>query len=251
MRKIVASIVVATIAFIAAPAMAADMPEYPDIEIPDIEYGDSFYLRGSAALNLQWAREVRHAPNWTGQIVHPIDSLGYGYSWGAGFGYETGTGLRFDATIDMLETSGIGITKTGLGAPDVNGRYKLMLRSTLALANAYYDFSFGDFGFGSDGFFGYVGAGAGVGVGARAAGAVRAAVGEVAARTGAEPVGAWVRGPSGAPAGVSEALAFAAMRAPAAAYPAISAESRPISAAAGNAPRLAAAACCALVSRGI
>jgi hypothetical protein len=167
MRKILASMAVAT-AFIAAPALAADIPEYPDIEIPEVDYdlGDSFYLRGSAALNLHWAREVRHDPAWTGVINHQISTLGYGYSWGVGFGYETGDGLRFDATIDTLETKGISITKTA-GLPDVNGKYTLMLRSTLALANVYYDFNFGDMGFGGyggggDGMFGYVGAGAGI-----------------------------------------------------------------------------------------
>ncbi len=169
MRNLLASVTVATAAILAAPALAADIPEYPDIEIPDVDYdmGGSFYLRGSAALNLHWAREARHDPTWTGQIVHPIDSLGYGYSWGAGFGYETGDGLRFDVTIDSLETKGIGITKAGLPAPDVNGSYKLLLRSTIALANVYYDFSFGGFGGfggygGEGGAFGYVGAGAGV-----------------------------------------------------------------------------------------
>lgn len=165
MRRIVSAIAVLT-AFTAAPVAAADLPEYP--EIPDVDYdiGGSFYLRGSAGLNLHWAREVRHDPAWTGVITHPIDSLGYGYSWGAGFGYETGDGLRFDVTIDSVETKGIGITKTA-GLPDVNGTYKLMLRSTLALANVYYDFNFGGFGglggYGGDGgMFGYVGAGAGL-----------------------------------------------------------------------------------------
>jgi hypothetical protein len=153
---------VAVAALVAAPVLAADIPEYPDFEIPppvDYEIGGSFYLRGSAALNLHWAREARHDPAWTGEVVHPIVRLGYGYSWGVGFGYETGDGLRFDGTIDMLETKGLGITKTG-GAPDVDGDYSLLLRSTLALANAYYDFNLG--GFGGGGAFAYVGGGAGV-----------------------------------------------------------------------------------------
>lgn len=162
MRKILASVTVAVATLAAAPVMAADIPEYPDVElIPPVDYdiGGSFYLRGSAALNLHWAGEVRHDETWTGEIVHPIVRLGYGYSWGVGFGYETGTGLRFDGTIDMLETKGIGITKTS-GAPDVDGDYTLMLRSTIALANAYYDFNFG--GYGGSGAFGYVGVGGGV-----------------------------------------------------------------------------------------
>ena len=62
MRNFLASIVAALATIIVAPALAADIPEYPDIEIPEVDYdlGDSFYLRGSAALNLHWAREVRH-----------------------------------------------------------------------------------------------------------------------------------------------------------------------------------------------
>jgi len=167
MRKLLASVVVAAAALVTGPAVAADIPEYPDIEIPEVDYGlgGSFYLRGSAAINLHWAREVSHAATWTGQIVHPVDQLGYGYSWGAGFGYETGDGLRFDGTIDSVETRGLRITKAGLPAPDENGTYTLMLRSTVALANIYYDFGFGgdSFGYsGAGGAFGYVGAGAGV-----------------------------------------------------------------------------------------
>jgi hypothetical protein len=164
MRILLAWIVTALCALIAAPAVAADIPEYPDIEIPEVDYdlGDSFYLRGSAAINLHWAKEVAHGAAWTGVDVHQIDQLGYGYSWGVGFGYETGSGLRVDATIDMLETKGIRITKAGLPAPDVNGQYNLMLRSTLGLVNGYYDFNLGSMGFGEGGAFAYVGAGVGV-----------------------------------------------------------------------------------------
>jgi hypothetical protein len=165
MRNILAILMVVLATLFAAPVMAADIPEYPDIEIPEVDYdlGDSFYLRGSAALNLHWAREVRH-PDACGCVTtYTPDSLGYGYSWGVGFGYETGTGLRFDATIDTLETAGLGITKV---APEpFPGKYTLMLRSTIALANVYYDFSFGDMmgGYGGEGgMFGYVGLGAGV-----------------------------------------------------------------------------------------
>ncbi len=62
MRKILATVMVAFATLFAAPVMAADIPEYPDIEIPEVDYdlGDSFYLRGSAALNVHWAREVNH-----------------------------------------------------------------------------------------------------------------------------------------------------------------------------------------------
>ena len=157
MRKLFISILAALAAFLAAPAVAADIPEY-EIKIPDVDYGlgDSFYLRGSAALNVHWAADVRHPLDDIDPIA--IDSLGYGYSWGVGFGYETGTGLRYDVTIDTLETQGLGITKDSI--PDhEDGKYTLMLRSTIAMANAYYDFSFGGFGGGA---FGYVGGGVGL-----------------------------------------------------------------------------------------
>ena len=46
---------------IAGQAVAADLPYYPPvIEIPDVDHGysGSFYLRGSAGLNLMWAHRV-------------------------------------------------------------------------------------------------------------------------------------------------------------------------------------------------
>jgi opacity protein-like surface antigen len=163
MRKLLALAAVGTVALLGGQAVAADMPEYPNIEVPDVDYdvGGSFYLRGSAALNFHWAPEVVHP--WLADDIDPIVDYGYGYSWGAGFGYETGTGLRFDGTMDSVETTGLKITKDN-DAPD-DGDYTLMLRSTVALANIYYDFGLGD-GFGGysggGGAFGYVGAGAGV-----------------------------------------------------------------------------------------
>ncbi len=146
----------------AAPALAADIPEYPPIDIPPVDYdvGGSFYLRGSAAVDLHWARTVTHPEI---DESYETNQYGYGYSVGAGFGYETGTGLRFDGTIDQIETRGLRITKDGV-SPDADGDYTLMLRSTLALANVYYDFNLGGGGYGysDSGAFAYVGAGAGV-----------------------------------------------------------------------------------------
>lgn len=142
-----------------------------DPPIPQIEYGDpgSFYLRGSAALNLMWGREVHHDPAWAalgGTEFVTIDRLGYGYSWGAGFGYEMGNGLRFDVTIDELVNNGLHLTKDFNNAVDVDGNYTLMLRSTIAMANVYYDYYFDSLGLGlfdsgGGGLFGYVGAGVG------------------------------------------------------------------------------------------
>jgi hypothetical protein len=158
MRKIIASMAAGAM-LLGGPVLAADMPYIPDIPEVDYDIGGSFYLRGSGGLNWHHAKEVTHPlidETWE-TVEH-----GYGYSVGAGFGYETGTGLRFDATVDQLETTGLKITKD-VADPDLDGDYTLMLRSTLALANVYYDFSFGSSGFGYSGAgaFGYVGAGAG------------------------------------------------------------------------------------------
>lgn len=171
MRKLIAAVLVAG-ATLVAPAIAADFPEYPPvIDIPDVNYGvqGSFYLRGSAALNSMWAKEVNH-PTATPTNVFAVDGNGYGYSVGAGFGYETGTGLRFDATVDMVGNEDLQTTLPAnvafpIAGPSPAGVHKLSLRSTVALANVYYDFGFGGTGYGaSGGAFGYVGAGAGVAV---------------------------------------------------------------------------------------
>lgn len=162
MLRIIASVAVGIAALLAGPTLAADMPEYPPIDVPQVDYdlGGAFYLRGSAGVSWHYAKEVVH-PESCSCGPFPIDENGYGYSIGAGFGYETGTGLRFDGTIDLIETRGAHIYKPS--GPDA-GDYSLMLRSTLALANVYYDFSLGGGGFGytGSGAFAYVGAGAGV-----------------------------------------------------------------------------------------
>ncbi len=161
MRKLIASAAAGAAVLIGGQALAADMPYYPPVDVPEVDYniGGSFYLRGSAGLNLHWAPEAIHPAH--PDLVQEISAYGYGYSWGAGFGYETGTGLRFDATIDQVETSKMKIVKDNDNADD--GEYSLLLRSTVALANVYYDFGLGgDFGYSGNGAFAYVGAGAGV-----------------------------------------------------------------------------------------
>jgi hypothetical protein len=169
MRKLIAAATVAGAAAIAAPALAADLPYYPPvIDIPDVDYGyeGSFYLRGSVAGNLFWTKEAyayECVPCGTpGETAFDVNELGYGYSVGAGLGYETGTGLRFDVTVDYLANEGAQVTK-GAEYAWRAGDYTARLRSTIALANAYYDFSFGGHGYGAaGGAFGYVGAGAGL-----------------------------------------------------------------------------------------
>ena len=163
MRKLTQAMLVAGAALIAAPALAADMPYYPPvIEIPDVDYGvsGSFYLRGSAGANLMWAPRVNHPDAPAGSFV--IDGFGYGYSVGAGAGYEFGNGLRMDATIDYLGNEGLRSNIQGATGPIAAGVHTLSLRSTVVLANAYYDFALGGDGYGAaGGAFGYVGAGAG------------------------------------------------------------------------------------------
>lgn len=163
MRKLIAAFLLTGTA-VAGPAIAADLPYYPPvIEIPDVDYGvaGSFYLRGSAAGNMMWSKEVRH-PSATPNTF-AITDYGYGYSIGAGVGYETGTGLRFDATVDYLSNDKMSTNIQDTSGTLANGVHTLALRSTVVLANAYYDFGFGDMGYGAaGGAFGYVGAGAGL-----------------------------------------------------------------------------------------
>lgn len=171
MRKLLAAIMAAGAAAFAGPVVAADIPDYPPIIVPDVDYGvsGSFYLRGSAAANLLWSKEANAyecvAPCGGLAVTQfPFVNMGYGYSVGVGAGFETGTGLRFDATIDYLANNGMKVTK-GAAYGARAGDYSLNLRSTLALANVYYDFSLegGGLGYGAaGGAFGYVGAGAGM-----------------------------------------------------------------------------------------
>lgn len=153
---------------IAGQAVAADLPYYPPvIEIPDVDYGysGSFYLRGSAGLNLMWTPYVNHPTAASADKNFAITQFGYGYSVGAGVGYELGNGFRVDATADYLgnENMTAYIDDGSGGATLAVGDHRLSLRSTVLLANAYYDFGLGDGGYGAaGGMFGYVGAGAGV-----------------------------------------------------------------------------------------
>lgn len=161
MRKLIALVMVAVATFAVGPVRAADMPYYPPIiDVPDVNYGvgGAFYLRGSAAANLWWAKSF----DWVqidcgcggggsfGDSVNTTDR-GYGYSLGAGFGYETGTGLRADVTVDYLNTRDVTLPSGS----------KVALRGGLALANAYYDFNFSGLSSSAGGFGAYVGAGLG------------------------------------------------------------------------------------------
>ena len=105
MRILLAALMVVMAAMIGAQARAADLPDYPDVQVPEVDYGlqGSFYLRGSVAGNLMWTQE--HI-DLCGCSVPPT-AAGYGYSVGAGFGYEAGNGLRVDGTIDYLQNDGL------------------------------------------------------------------------------------------------------------------------------------------------
>lgn len=159
MRKLLALIVLGLATLFVASAQAADPPMYPpDIEVPDVDYGleGSFYLRGSAAVNMMWARDFdAFCPCSTGP--YQFERAGWGYSFGAGIGYEFGDGLRTDVTVDYLANE--GLYGTVVAPAVVNFR----LRSTVALANVYYDFGLGDgFGSAAGGFGAYVGGGLGL-----------------------------------------------------------------------------------------
>jgi hypothetical protein len=146
MRNILA-VFVAVAALVAGPVMAADLPQYAPPPAPPVDngLGGAFYLRASVGANALWTQ------NHVFGNVAGSDSAtaaGYGYSYGVGVGYEVGNGLRADVTLDEISNDGL-----------TDGVDTLHLRSTLALANAYYDFPLS--GFGAGGFGAYVGAGLG------------------------------------------------------------------------------------------
>lgn len=155
MRKLKAAALLAVTALLATPlpVFAADYFPPPDIPpLPPVDYGlgGSFYLRGSVGLNLLTAKDVDYGCN----CLLTFTDSGYGYSIGAGIGYETGDGIRADLTIDHISTDGLH---------DTNGD-QVTMRSTLVMANVYYDFGLGGDTLGADGGFGaYVGAGLGGG----------------------------------------------------------------------------------------
>jgi hypothetical protein len=149
MRKLFGVLLVAFAALVAGQVWAADFPEYPPVEV---DYGlqGSYYLRGSVGINASWAGNNTYQTCVCGAAVTvttPVTGAGYGYSFGAGFGYETGNGLRTDLTVDYLHNQGL-----------TDGTYTLTLRSTIGMANVYYDFPLSEDG---EGFGAYVGAGVG------------------------------------------------------------------------------------------
>lgn len=158
MRHIIAIAALSVAALVVGQAQAADLPQYspPPMAVPAVPVnyglGGSFYLRGSVGLNAMWANHLNYDCT-CGLSSFGIDKAGYGYSIGAGFGYEAGNGLRFDATLDYLSNEHL---KTA-GASNID----LSLRSTIAMANAYYDFKFDGHSLAEGGFGGYVGAGLG------------------------------------------------------------------------------------------
>ncbi len=154
MRKLNAVVVLAAAALMAVPVQAADpVQQYQPIDypaLPDVDYGlsGSFYLRGSAAMNAWTATDG----SYCGCILD-LDTPGYGYSVGAGFGYESGDGFRADITFDYLDNQ-------GLASPTGD---TVTLKSGIALANVYYDFSLDGSGGSAEGGMGvYVGAGVGL-----------------------------------------------------------------------------------------
>jgi hypothetical protein len=149
MRILLVALMVVFTAFAGASVRAADLPEYPDVQVPEVDYGlqGGFYLRGSAGANLLWSQQ--HV-SICGCGVNKPTAAGYGYSIGAGFGYEMGNGLRVDGTVDYLSNDGL-----------TDGINVLHLRAGVALANAYYDIPISGGGSAGGGFGAYLGAGVG------------------------------------------------------------------------------------------
>lgn len=148
MRKFVAGLLTSAAILVAGPVVAADLYVPPAAPPPvDNGLGGSFYLRASLGGNALWT-ENHIFGNAVGSDTPT--AAGYGYSYGVGVGYEVGNGLRTDVTLDEISNDGL-----------TDGIDTLHLRSTLALANAYYDFGLGSVGDG--GFGAYIGAGLGGG----------------------------------------------------------------------------------------
>lgn len=146
MRNLVAATMFGAAALLAGGAVAADLPAYTPPPPPvDNGLGGTFYLRASVGLNSLWGHDVNYLCGCGGVTTTYATGAGYGYSFGAGFGYEAGNGLRGDLTLDRLNNNGL-----------TDGTLTVNLRSTIALANAYYDFGLGSLPLG-----GYVGAGLG------------------------------------------------------------------------------------------
>ena len=149
MRILLAALMMGLMALFGAQVQAADLPQYPEVQVPQVDYGlqGGFYLRGSVAGNILWTQQ--HL-SLCGCSSVPAGA-GYGYSIGAGFGYEVGNGLRFDATADYLQNDGLH---------DAVGD-RLHLRGAVVLANAYYDIPLGGGASAGGGWGAYLGAGAG------------------------------------------------------------------------------------------
>jgi hypothetical protein len=153
MRNLIAIVLITFAALVAGPALAADMPYNPPPPPVDAGLGGSFYLRASVGIYDPTAHDVSYQSCSCGgavTLINPITSTSYGYSYGVGFGYEAGNGLRADVTLDQLGNGSMS-----------DGTYTVNLRSTIAMANAYYDFGLGGHGLAGGGFGAYVGAGIG------------------------------------------------------------------------------------------
>jgi len=150
MRILLAALMMGLMALFGAQVQAADLPQYPEVQVPQVDYGlqGGFYLRGSVAGNLLWSQE--HVSSCGCFATDKPTAPGYGYSIGAGLGYEVGNGLRFDGTVDYLANDGLS-----------DGVNTLSLRGAVALANAYYDIPLGGGASAGGGWGAYLGAGAG------------------------------------------------------------------------------------------
>ncbi|HTJ56238.1 MAG TPA: outer membrane beta-barrel protein [Devosiaceae bacterium] len=158
--RFIAGVLVTVAALVAGPALAADLPQYAPPSPPPVDtgLGGNFYLRGSAGLNGLWTSGVDYHCGCLSDGTAGQTQAGFGYSLGVGVGYETGTGLRADLTVDYLSNDHL-TAHAGSGGTQYN--LDASLRSTLVLANAYYDFGLGSLGLDNGGLGAYVGAGIG------------------------------------------------------------------------------------------
>ncbi len=150
MRILFAALLVAFTAIIGAPARAADLPDYPQIDIPEVDYG----LQGGF-LPARFGRHqfaVDAGPHQHLRLrLHHGDRCRLRLFGRRRLRLRDRRRLRFDGTVDYLSNDGL-----------TDGTNTLHLRSTVALANVYYDFGLRRSGGSAAGGWGaYVGAGLG------------------------------------------------------------------------------------------
>lgn len=158
LRPAVAVVALLASAFVAAPVLAADpgqLPELPPLE-PErpIATGGGWYLRGDVGVGLglrgpRKAIPLSYAATPGMNAMTPMDHaiararIDSGWSLGGGIGYRIGPMLRVDVTSisqSGARLHGIGVDQAfTAGSSRAVGHYSAGVRSDVALANAYWD----------------------------------------------------------------------------------------------------------------